>query len=199
MKVKDCLEELLKKELPEKLGDSLIEKCLLDNSDGLVLEFGVAGGSSLQIIASHTTKICYGFDSFMGLPEASDGWKKGEFNLNGQVPTFTQNNIRIIAGLIQDTLQPFLNCHPEKVSFVHIDTDIYSSAKYILDTLYDNGKFQTGTIILFDELLNCEDNSYKDYIHNEYKAFIEFGERTNIQIGFFGRRGSNSFAFEILA
>ena len=36
--------------------------------EGLILEFGVAGGGSINIIAEATTKTVYGFDSFEGLP-----------------------------------------------------------------------------------------------------------------------------------
>lgn len=200
MNIQECLDQILSaNELPEKLGDLLIKSCLEKDLDGLVLEFGVAGGESLQTIANSTDKICYGFDSFRGLPEDSPGWEKGTFNLNGVVPVFTQPNIQIVEGLIQETLQPFLDSHPEKVFFIHIDTDIYSSAKYILDTLYDNNRFQSGSIILFDEIFDCENHAYPDFQYNEYKAFLEFGERTKTQIKFLGRRDTNSYAFEILA
>ena len=200
MNIKECLNLILSnKELPKKIGDSLLKKCLNKNIDGLVLEFGVSIGTSIRIIASYTDKICYGFDSFYGIPEDAMGWSKGEFNLNGVAPTFSETNIEIISGLIQDTLQPFLDSHPKKVSFVHIDTDIYSAAKYILDTLYDNDRFKPGSIILFDELFDCESGTYPNFMHNEYKAFLEFGERTNTQVKFLGRRDSNSYAFEILA
>lgn len=198
--VKECLDNILNADsLPPKIGDSLISSCLSKSLPGLVLEFGVFTGGSLRIIANSTDKICYGFDTFTGLPESAKGWHKGEFNLAGNIPHFTESNVRIVPGLIQETFPEFLKEHSEKVSFVHIDTDIYSSAKYILDSLYDNDRFQEGTIILFDEIFNCEGNSYPNWIHNEYKAFVEFGERTKMKIKLIGRRHPHAYAFEVLA
>ena len=53
---------------------------------GLVLEFGVFSGKSINHIASRTNLQVYGFDSFEGLPEAwRDGFDQGAFRL-GSLP-----------------------------------------------------------------------------------------------------------------
>src|SRR5208282_2854043 len=42
-------------------------------AQGLLLEFGVAGGTSIRHIASSTRSLVHGFDSFEGLPEDWSG------------------------------------------------------------------------------------------------------------------------------
>jgi hypothetical protein len=196
MQIKECLDQLLANPLPERLGDDLIKTCLDQAPEGLVMEFGVASGGSFRVILNATDRHCFGFDSFKGLPETVEGWTEGTFAC--EVPKFEESNAHIVIGLIQDTLPGFLDNNAPPAAFVHIDTDIYSAAKYIFDTLYDRGRIVPGTIILFDELFNCEANSYAAWSHHEYKAFVEFGERTGLGVEFLGRRAANSYAFKIL-
>ena len=55
----------------------------------------------------------------------------------------------------------------ENVSFLHIDCDLYSATKTILDTL--GHMLQPGCIIVFDEYFN-----YPDWRNGEYKAFMKY-------------------------
>lgn len=196
MKIKDCLDQILAGPWLPKEEDHLIQKCLNEAPDGLIMEFGIATGTSFRKIFERTKRHCFGFDSFKGLPETSEGWTEGTFACD--VPVFSEENAHIVEGLIQDTLEPFLDGNAGQAAFVHIDTDIYSSAKYILDTLYDRGRMGPGTILLFDELFDCENKSYCSWPHHEYRAFVEFGERTGFEIELIGRREANSYAFKIL-
>ena len=142
--------------------------------DGLYLEFGVALGNSIRGIGQlNPTKTIYGFDSFKGLPEAWGTLPKGCFAC--QPPTNLPANVVLIIGLFQDTLEEFLSSHPGNVAFVHIDSDIYSAAKYVLTTLAP--RIISGTIIAFDEIyghINCKDN-------NEGRAFAEFLNETGLR------------------
>jgi hypothetical protein len=99
----------------------------------------------------------------------------------------------LVVGWFNETLEGFLQKHDEKVSFCHVDCDLYSSSKYVLDTLKD--RFQSGTILLFDELAN-----YAGYEAHEYKAFIEFLSDLNNEydIEFLGRRHNESFGFKLV-
>lgn len=196
MNVKACLDNIIADELPPREGNALLERLVKSCPDGLIMEFGVATGASFRLITDYTDRDCYGFDSFKGLPEDAPGWHAGTFACD--VPTFHQPNAHIVEGLIQHTLPAFLMLHQESAAFVHIDTDIYSSCKYILETLYSLDRLVPETIILFDEMFNCENNSYVDWAENEYKAFVEFGETTGMQIEFLGRREANSYAFKII-
>lgn len=151
-----------------------------DDKSGLWLEFGVYQGRSINEISKRTGMTVYGFDSFQGLPE---DWyadinfcKKGTLDLNGILPAVNPN-VHLIAGWFEDTLPKFvksLSSDVEKVSFIHIDCDLYSSTK----TVFDNLKhlIKSGTVIMFDEYWY----NYKWEDH-EFKAFQEFIKETGLE------------------
>ncbi len=139
---------------------------------GLYLEFGVFQGRTINRIARQVENKVYGFDSFEGLPEDwRTGFSKGKFGVDN-VPV-VEDNVELIKGWFQDSLPKFLEEHSEKCAFIHIDCDLYSSAKYVLNTLKD--RIVEGTIISFDEYFN-----YPGWQEGEYKAFKEFVEENNI-------------------
>jgi hypothetical protein len=173
-------------------NDALLERMTrLAPKDGLILEFGVFSGTTVNRIATVTNKTVYGFDSFEGLPEDwVGGMNKGYFKCD--LPK-VNDNVELVIGWFNETLEGFLEKHDEKIAFCHVDCDLYSSSKYILDTLKD--RFQSGTNILFDELAN-----YGGYENHEYKAFIEFlsDENNEYDIEFLGRRNTESFGFKLV-
>jgi hypothetical protein len=65
----------------EKLWDIAIQNC--QSNEGLILEFGVYKGESINYIARRLPKdLIYGFDSFEGLPEFwRNGLPKGSFKI----------------------------------------------------------------------------------------------------------------------
>lgn len=149
---------------------------------GLFSEFGVYKGESINYIASLVPEeIVYGFDSFMGLPEDfTNKYKKGEFRLN-KLP-LVLNNIKLIVGLFQESLDGFLKEHRENIAFIHMDADLYSSTKYVLFKLANEKRFQKGTVIQFDELFY-----YPEWwIKGEYKAFLEFVKYFNVKFQYIG-------------
>jgi hypothetical protein len=151
----------------------------------LQLEFGVASGKTINYISKFTTDTVYGFDSFQGLPEAwRDGFGQGAFSSNGK-PPIVNDNVELVCGLIQDTLPDFIAKHDKKVSFIHIDVDIYSAAKFILDTL--KGHMDADFIIVFDELVN-----YPGYDgeNGELRAFYEFVTENNVDYTWIGMNGN---------
>jgi len=118
----------------------------------LWLEFGVASGKTINYISQFTDGMVYGFDSFEGLPEKwRDGFDKGAFNRNGQLP-HVNRNVELVKGWFNETLLDFIKKHDKKVSFIHMDADLYSSTKYIFDTL--KNYIDENCVIVFDELLN---------------------------------------------
>ena len=133
--------------------------------DGLFLEFGVASGRTISHISSIRSGDIYGFDSFQGLPEDwRTGYPRGAFA--GAAPEVPQN-VHLLTGLFSHTLPDFLGETPGAVSFVHVDCDLYSSTKVILDTLV--GRIVPGTVIVFDEYFN-----YPGWRQHEFRAFQEF-------------------------
>jgi hypothetical protein len=152
------------------------------NNKGLWLEFGVATGNTINYISNFTENTIYGFDSFEGLPERwREGFEKGKFSTNGQFPK-VEKNVLLIKGLFQDTLPDFLKNKNEKISFIHVDCDLYSSTKYILDECLSY--FDNTCLIVFDELVN-----YKGYEEGELKALTEFIINNKLNYEWIGMNG----------
>lgn len=143
----------------------------VDVQGGLVLEFGVFSGTSIQQIQSIYNKHVYGFDSWMGLPESDGYFKKGEFDCKGKQPEINNKNITLIDGWFEDTLPKFAEEHPGPVQFINFDADLYSSTKTIFNNLKD--RFVRGTVMYFDEY-----KLYPDWEDREYRAFLEFIHET---------------------
>ncbi len=153
--------------------------------DTLWLEFGVAGGGTINYISQFTKDKVYGFDSFEGLPETwRDGFEKGAFNRNGELPQ-VNSNVELIKGWFSDTLPDFIKAHNKKVSFLHLDADLYSSTKYILNTLKDY--IDTDCIVVFDELVNYPGF---DGDTGELKAFYEFITENKVLCKWIGMNGT---------
>jgi hypothetical protein len=151
----------------------------------LWLEFGVATGNTINYISKHTNNMVYGFDSFFGLPEKwRDGFDKESFSRNGELP-IVNNNVILVKGLFQDTLEDFLKTKNMKISFIHIDCDLYSSTKYILNMVHKY--LDKDCIIVFDELVNYD--GY-DGDNGELRAFYEFLNDTNIKYKWIGMNGT---------
>ncbi|CAK0832447.1 unnamed protein product, partial [Prorocentrum cordatum] len=151
---------------------------------GLWLEFGVAEGRSLGLIAAHVPAIiaggvsvvggkCFGFDSFEGLPEDwRPGFRAGHFETEmHRPPSFAaavEGHVALVEGLFEDTLSGFLLEHPEPVAFLHLDSDLYSSCIFVLEKLIQHGRIREGTVIVFDELFN-----YCGFENHEILALFE--------------------------
>jgi hypothetical protein len=164
----------------------VFEKMKLQHKpDTLWLEFGVATGKTINYISSFTTDNVYGFDSFEGLPEKwRDGYDKGCFSTNGILPEVNEN-VKLVKGWFNDTLPTFIKSQNKKVSFIHMDADLYSSTKYILDTLKDY--MDTDCIIIFDELVNY--NGF-DGETGELKAFYDFITENTVDYEWIGMNGT---------
>lgn len=159
--------------------------------DGLMLEFGVFEGRSINAFAdlmksSRDERCIWGFDSFQGLEEHWNGLgykARDRFNLNARLPT-VRPQVRLVPGWISDTLPGFLAEHAGPISFLHIDTDTYKPAKLILSLCKD--RLQPGSIVLFDELL-----AHPGWQLGEHKALTEEMDAGRYEwIGFSGCRGA---------
>jgi hypothetical protein len=157
---------------------------LKHNTNTLWLEFGVASGKTVNYISGFTKETVYGFDSFLGLPETwRQGYEAGAFNLHGNLPKVNPN-VSLIKGLFQDTLPAFLTEHRKKISFIHIDCDLYSSTKYILNQV--KPYLEEGCVLIFDELVNYPGF---DGETGELKAFYEFITENNVNYEWIGMNG----------
>jgi len=145
---------------------------------GLALEFGVASGSTLNVMArSRGQRKVFGFDSFEGLPEHWRwGFAEGTFG-GDKVPVV--QGATIIEGLFQDVLPKFLADHPGQLAIAHIDSDLYSSAIYVLEQL--RPRMVKGTVIVFDEYYN-----FPGWREHEYRAWQEFVADSGLEYEYLG-------------
>jgi hypothetical protein len=163
----DAREELFQ-EIAEAVGDDPV----------LYVEFGVHEGESMRAwtrLLRHPDSALHGFDSFEGLPESwSYDEGVGYFSTAGHVPTFDDPRVVIFPGWFDETLPSYEP--PSKDHLViAIDSDLYSSAALVLDTLAE--RIVPGTFLYFDE--------FQDRAH-ELRAFSDFLHRTGYRFGLFG-------------
>jgi methyltransferase family protein len=141
---------------------------------GMALEFGVWTGRSLRVIAEARGGVqVYGFDSFSGLPE-DYRWDVGA----GTFAVHERPDVpgaELVVGWFADTLPGFLAAHPGPVDFVHIDSDLYSSAVTVLQHV--GPRLAAGSMLLFDEFFN-----YAGWEKHEYRAWQEYLDRTGTTV-----------------
>lgn len=175
---------------------------------GMYLEFGTLTGNTINALSKLIgNKTIYGFDSWKGYPEDFADHHKGDWAIPRPNSIYDEperkkeqyqvrGNVRLIEGFFQDSLPKFLKKHPiEKVAFVHMDCDLYSSTKYVLDTLYN--KLQIGTTILFNTLFYRKDleGNILYWIQDSFNAWYDFIGEKNIE---FEWLGSQSFCCAIM-
>lgn len=143
-------------------------------STGLYLEFGVYSGATINLLASlHPEITFYGFDSFAGLSEPWIYRPAGAFGDLGSEPE-VRANVTLVKGRFEDTLPAFVADHDEPIAFLHIDSDLYSSAMTVLELACP--RLQPGSVVLFDEYFN-----YPGWREGEHKAWTESVERWGLE------------------
>jgi hypothetical protein len=170
----------------------------LTNVPGLYMELGVFKGRSLRYLADHWTAYkWYGFDTFEGINETWDlGQKKIDMK-SFKVPEAPKmpDNVELIVGRFEDTLENFIKEKNQPVSFLNMDADVYSATKFSLVAL--NDWIVPGTIIRFDELsdwriLGYETDpvvlrytpgtKYTNWEEGEWKALTEWLKEFNRKV-----------------
>lgn len=160
----------------ERSADHLIESVRAASIPGAFAEFGVGSGCSTRKIAAEIApRVLYGFDWFHGLPQAwhlsdSVSLPPGEFGRGGERPQLPEN-VKVYAGLFAATLPIFLAEVPENITFLHIDCDLYESARQVLFGL--DSRIVPGTVIRFDEIGNFS-GRYPNWREGEWKALVEW-------------------------
>jgi hypothetical protein len=173
--------DLNKKDLGANVLDHVIGTLFRAPPDGLVAEFGVYRGDSLnRMAAGLAPHPVHGFDSFEGLPEDwFSGFSKGTFGERGELPQVAENAF-LHKGWFSDTLPQFLADHPgESFALLHIDSDLYSSCKTVLELCSD--RIRPGTVVVFDEIHN-----HVEFYLAEMRALYEFVTDANRQFEWIG-------------
>lgn len=132
------------------------------------LEFGVFKGASFRWWTENNkneNSTFSGFDTFEGLPESWNIYKKGDMTTSGNIPKIDDNRHEFIVGLFQDSLPGFIKRFEfgSKRNVINLDADLYSSTLYVLGNLYPYLK--KGDVIIFDEF---------GVPTHEFKAFLDF-------------------------
>jgi predicted O-methyltransferase YrrM len=147
---------------------------------GLFLEFGVFVGKSIAVIAERTSNCVHGFDSFEGLPEDWAGNKdaRGQYSTGGRLPKVPAN-VELHRGWFRDTLPAFLKARPDDVAFMHVDCDLYSSTREVLEATA--ARLREGSVVVFDDYFN-----FPGWRNHEFKAFQELVGRTGMRYEYIG-------------
>lgn len=175
--------ELVRHEMPDVAlhthpHDTLRHAVGAVSATGMALEFGVAGGTTLRLIAEHHRGgPVFGFDSFQGLPEP---WRLGfDTGAFAQAEPPEIEGAELVVGLFDDTLPGFLATHPGPVAFLHLDADLYSSTATVLELV--GPRLAVGSVLLFDEYFN-----YPGWPAHEHRAWTEHVGRTGVRWSYLG-------------
>ncbi len=166
---------------------------LITGLPGHVMEFGVFKGASFVRWATFrdalelpNSRKIIGFDAFGKLPtqnieadekiarshDVAAGLGIPKEELEKVLAYKKLSNTELIGGDINQTLPAYLEKHTElKISFIHVDVDVYQPTKLILDLLYE--KVVKGGVIAFDDYGS---------IHGETAAADEFLAQHDLQI-----------------
>ncbi len=161
---------------PYRMGNILahyeLYKKILD-LPGDVVELGVFKGGSIiqfatfrELLENERSRKIIGFDIFGEFPQTEklesdkefvNKWNKqhmGEFlsreDIYKSLEVKDIHNVELVKGDICQTLDEYLEGNPHmRISFLHIDTDVYEPAKAGLEKLFD--KVVRGGVIVFDD------------------------------------------------
>jgi hypothetical protein len=140
------------------------------SSEGLVLECGVYFGRSIRNLAKRFERApIHGFDSFEGLPEAwSDREPAGSYSTAGHLPDVPAN-VTLHRGWFERTLPGFFSREPGPIRLLHVDCDLYSSTRTVLEAARD--RLVPGSLLVFDDFIGFPNSAA-----HEFRAFSEFAE-----------------------
>jgi len=131
---------------------------------GNVVELGVFHGVSLRWLAECRPGSVHGFDSFVGLPSDWDPVPEGRFTTAGRVPRGIDAQFWV--GTFDEQLPRFVAQHPEPIALLHVDSDLYESARVGLAHL--SPLLAPGSVLIFDEYFG-----HHSWRQDEFRAFAE--------------------------
>jgi tetratricopeptide (TPR) repeat protein len=133
-------------------------------TEGVIVELGVRHGVSTRWLAEAAPQsTVHGFDAFEGLPEPWQGKARGLFATAGELPEVPAN-VSLHPGWFADTLPRFVAELGEPVRLLHVDSDLFASAKLGLECF--GAHLAPGAVIVFDEYLG-----HANWRDDEHLAF----------------------------
>jgi predicted O-methyltransferase YrrM len=156
-------------------GDVLEHAAAISRADGLVLECGVYFGRSIRNLARHLGQATiHGFDSFEGLPEArSEREPAGSYSTAGHMPD-VPGHVILHRGWFERTLPEFLAREASPIRLLHIDCDLYRSARTVLEAARE--RLVPGSLLVFDDFIGFPGSA-----EHEFRAFMEFADRHGLR------------------
>lgn len=154
-----------------------------EGAGGFIAEFGVHKGHSIrELAAAFPGREIHGFDSFEGFPlDGREDWQQ-----DFAVPELPEvpSGVTLHKGFFEQTVPSFTEGLPndQSADFLHIDCDIYSSARTIFETL--RARIRPGTVLLFDELVN-----YDEFLGNEMLALYEWTRDSGLGVQWLATKG----------
>lgn len=181
--LKDCVTDY---DLYEWVTNTQLDPTL---AMGLVLEFGTATGRTLNQFAYWLpNQIIFGFDSWQGLPEKFNDLPAGHF---AQPLPEVLPNCRLVqgwfgarpaqdqSGIAEFTAREFAKVRKEPIALLHLDADLYSSTKTVLDVFAK--QIVPGTVILFNEYWN-----HPTWKKHEFRAWQEHCKAHGVKYEYIG-------------
>ncbi|MDJ0785497.1 MAG: TylF/MycF/NovP-related O-methyltransferase [Myxococcota bacterium] len=167
-----------------EIFDTVFGRCAKDGTTGDYLEFGVYRGTSF--VAAHGASKRHGlghlrmfaFDSFGGLPNSEGVFNEGDFVSDEDLfrrivdkAGVPSERVHVVRGLYDDTCNPQTKQKHglERAAVIHVDCDLYTSTKVVLD--FCEELLQPGTVLMFDDWYAFGDDSEE---MGEAKAFDEW-------------------------
>lgn len=162
------------------------------------LQFGVFKGQTARILESFILgpQKLHLFDSFEGLPEdwQNTNFDKSAFKLaSNEIPNFDPKRSVIHQGWFNETVPKFAATYMAPIPFIHLDADLYSSTRTVLDGL--NKNIAPGTILLFDEFFLPTEKGIAD---DECRALFDWASDFDRRFQFLWRTEWVQVAVKVL-
>jgi len=165
------------------------------NLRGDIVECGVFKGSSLirlltfrDLLNKNNQKKVLGFDSFGKFPiqtikedkkfakshDKTSGFGIKKRILESALRKKNFKNFKLIKGDVHKTIPAYLRKNKKlKISFLHLDMDVFEPTKFVLNTLYE--KIVKNGVILIDDykFVNGATRATKEFLKNHKKLKIE--------------------------
>jgi hypothetical protein len=149
-------------------------------------EFGVGEGESLDWFLLHKAdNLMLGFDTFEGIPEPWLGMPVGHWKSTPYASS--RADLVIARGAFDQSLKDSAVRArlADGLGFVHIDCDLYSSTKTILEGIAEF--LRPGTVLVFDEFYGfggwqeCEAGAFREFVQDAGIS-LEYVARSDFQV-----------------
>lgn len=159
---------------------------------GTWVEAGVGEGHSTRRILRNlkADTVLHAFDSFKGLPnDWNDRFPAGYFACSP--PDFGDERVRLHVGMFASTLPAFARS-VDRVTFLHVDCDLYDSTITVLDAL--SPVLPIGAVVAFDEAFGTP-----AALEHEGRAIVDWQARSGRKLRALARTDYMQLVMEVVA